>query len=136
MSYEPARPKYDFPFDGKVFSLLGTMEVVEAVETAFKESVIQVTIRTMDMGLIDASRLLSVILSANGHTEIAKKAKQVIYNAGLFSGSFTALKMHLYAFLNITLQPPELREGVAKKMGEITGGLASASHGDSTTSSA
>jgi hypothetical protein len=69
----------------------------------------------------------------------AREVFGVIFNKlGINSDAFTGLKVHLSCFLRIIIEPPELREEMAKRMGEITGKLTalSASHGESTSSSA
>jgi hypothetical protein len=136
MTYEPARPRYTLPFAGKDYDLVGTLDLIEAVETAMKEGIIQVGARVIDMGVTDAARLVAAMLSACGYDTKARDVGAEIYAMGIGSDKFMSLKIHLFAFINIMLQPPELREETAEKMGEITGKLPQASPGDSTKSSA
>lgn len=139
MTFEPARPRYTLPFAGKEYTLLGTMETIEAVELALKDGVLQIMARTMAMGATETAKLVSSVVSANGYDTITyRSAFEAIMGMGIHSEGFEALRMHLYAFLRIVIEPPELREEMAKRMGEITGKLhaLSASPGDSTSSSA
>lgn len=138
MGYEPARPRYVLPFAGEEYDVTGTLEVVEAVELAFKESILHVVARAMDMGVTDTARLLEAVLKVNGQKVTSRGiARVLVEEYGAASDRFDALRIHLYAFLRIMLEPPEAREQMATKMGEITGKLAAttASPGGSTRSS-
>lgn len=122
--FDQARPRHTLPFDGKEYDLVGTLEVVEAIEAAFREGIIQVAGRVMNMGLGDAAKLLVTVLTASGYTMKHREATATIFNKlGVHSPAFDALRMHLYAFLRVTLEPPELREAMAGKMGEFLGKL-------------
>jgi hypothetical protein len=135
-SFTPARPRYTLPFAGKDYDLIGTLEVIEAIEDAFREGVVKTTMRIMDMGVTETAKLAAAVCTACGHTLNAREAAGAIYDSGVNGPAFTALKIHLFAFLRTALEPPELREAMAKKMGEIVGKLAPASPGDNTKSSA
>lgn len=140
IGFEPARPRYVLPFAGKDYEVFGTMEVIEAIEHALKEGVLQVCVRVIEMGVTDTSRLLAAILLANGYSEMAPRAvAEAIHNKlGINSHAFTAIRIHLNCFLRIVLEPPELREEMAQRMGEVIGKLnaLSASPGENTSSSA
>lgn len=134
--FELARPRHTLPFDGNEYELIGTLEVVESVESAFRESIMQVTARVMEMGVTDTSKLLAASLTASGYATRARDVAKLIFDTcGVNSPEFDALRMHLYAFLRVTLEPPELREAMAEKMGEFLGKLPKASPGGSTKSS-
>jgi hypothetical protein len=138
-TFEPARPRYQFTFVGKEYTLLGTMETIEAVESALKEGILQITPRVVGMGAMDTAKLISALLVSNGYPDLGyRKVAQSLYELGINSDAFSALQIHLFAFLRIMIEPPELREMMAKRMGEVTGKLTelSASLGESTNDSA
>lgn len=120
--FDPARPRYTLPLAGTDYDLLGTLELVEAVEAAFREGVMHVAARTPEMGVTDAAKLLSACLTASGHKTTPRDAGNLILNTlGVKSDAFQLLRLHLFAFLRITMEPPELREQKAKDMGELIG---------------
>ena len=68
MGFEPARPRYTLPFAGKDYDLLGTMELIEAVEFALKRGITQITVDVMNgMPTHELVRVLSAVLTAGGH---------------------------------------------------------------------
>lgn len=138
MTLHPARPRHTLPLAGAEYDLLGTLEVVEAVEYALKDGVVQVTGRVVGMGLTDTARLLAAVLSANGHKLTARQAGQTLLDLGVGSEAFARVQLHLYAFLRVLLEPPELREAKATEMGELIGRMAAppASRGRRTRKSA
>lgn len=121
MSFDPARPRHTLPFGGEDHDLLGTLEVIEAVEFAMKEGVIQVAARVVEMGLTDTARLVSAVLTASGRRTTHPEAARVLMDLGVASEAFQAVKLHLYAFLRVALEPPEQREAMAARMGEVLG---------------
>ena len=125
MTLDPARPRYTLPLAGTEYDLLGTLAVVEAVESALQDGILRVTARCPDLGVTDAAKLLSAVLTACGRKTTPQDAGELILNTlGVNSDAFLALKLHLFAFLRITLEPPELREAKAKDMGELLAALA------------
>jgi hypothetical protein len=139
VTFEPARPRYTLPVAGKDYDLFGELAVVEAVEHALKDGVVQITARTLGMGVGDTAKLLAAVLTANGTPMTAKEAGAILFNdLGINSEAFQGLQIHLYAFLRIVLEPPEARERMAQRMGELTGELtaAPASPGGNTSKSA
>ncbi|MBP3955391.1 hypothetical protein J8F10_08870 [Gemmata sp. G18] len=122
--FEAARPRHTLPFAGTDYNLVGTLEMVEAVEAAFRESILQVASRVMSMGLNDTAKLVATLLTTAGYPTKTRDVADHIFTAlGVHSPAFDALRMHLYAFLRVTLEPPELREAMAIKMGELLGKL-------------
>jgi hypothetical protein len=123
MTFDPARPRYDLSFAGKEYELFGTLELVETIEHAFQDGIVQLTSRVAGMGVTDTAKLVSAVLRANGHKLTQKEAGEVIFNTiGVQSTEFGLLQLHLYAFLRMVLEPPEMREKKAKQMGEMIGG--------------
>ncbi|WP_152051829.1 hypothetical protein [Tautonia marina] len=138
-AFEPARPRYVLPFAGKDYELFGTMEVIEAIEFSMKESVLDVCFRVIDMGVTDTARVIAAILSASGHKDHSPRSvSQALMDMGVAGQAFTVLRAHISCFLQIILQPPELREETAKRMGEVMGKFdaRTASPGENTSSSA
>lgn len=138
MTFDPARPRYTLPFAGEEYELLGDLALVEALEYAMKDGIIQIAGKVIDMGVTDTSKLLSAILTSCGQKKSANEIGGIIFNLGVSSEAFQALKLHVYAFLRIVLEPPEAREKMAKKMGELLGewSVPSASPGKRTRKSA
>lgn len=138
MSFDPARPRYTLPLDGKEYELFGTMALIEAVEYALGRGVVQVAVDVMDvMSATDLAKLLSSVLTACDHKMTFAEAKELLWSKiGLRSDDCTLLRMHLYSFLTICLAPPEKRAEKAKNAGELFGKLPEASRGATTRSSA
>ena len=136
--FDPARPRHTLPFGGTDHDLVGTLEVIEAVEAVFREGISAVTARAVDMGVTEASKLVSALLTANGHKVTARQVGETIFGMGVNSDAFMLLKVNAYAFLRVALEPPELREKAAQKMGEWIGRYSAppASPGESTRNSA
>ncbi len=136
--FDPARPRHALPFAGADDDLVGTLEVIEAVAAAFREGVTTVAARAVDMGVTEASKLVSALLTANGYKVTARQVGEAVFDMGVNSDGFMLLKVNAYAFLRVALEPPELREAAAKKMGELIGRYSAppASPGGSTRSSA
>lgn len=135
MTFDPARPKYMLPFAGQEYELVGTLGLIEAVEFAFQEGIVRIAARTPDMGLTETAKLTAAVLGASGHKLTAAKVGEALFDAGVNSEAFMLLRLHLYAFLKIVMQPPELREGTAKQMGELLGKAGQPSRGKSTRKS-
>jgi len=135
VTFDPARPRYTLTLAGTDYDLVGTLGLIEAVEYAFQDGVIRVAARTPDMGLTETAKLAAAVLGASGHKLTAARVGETIFDAGVNSEAFTLLRLHLYAFLKIVMQPPELREGTAKQMGELLGNAATPSRGKSTRKS-
>ncbi len=116
------------------------MEVIESIEHTMKEGVLQVWMRIMDMGQMDTAKLLSAVLQANGHKAMTyREVSGIIHGKlGVNSTAFSTLHIHLNYFLRIALEPPELREEMAKRVGEAIGKLTAppASPGETTSNSA
>lgn len=138
MTFDAARPRYTLPLAGKEYELLGTMEMIEAIEHALGRGIIQVSHDVLDvLPSWELAKLLSVILAANGQRLTAQEAKDLLWNTvGLTGDANQLLRVHLYHFLAICLSPPEQREAKAKTAGELLGKLSKASLGENTSSSA
>ncbi len=138
MTFDPARPRYCLPLAGKDYELLGTMELIEAVEYAAQRGVLQVAIDVIeDMPSSGLARLLSAVLTACGTPLTPRAASDLLWNeVGLAGDANKLLRVHLYSFLSICLAPPEQREATAKKAGEKIGRLGAASPGGTTSNSA
>ena len=137
-SFEAARPRYKLPLAGEEFDLVGTMELVEAVEYALGRGVGYVAIEVIDvMPGWELAKLLSAVVTASGGKLSVPQAKNLLWDTvGLSGDANKLLRVHLYQFLAICLAPPEQREERANKAGELLGRLSEASRGGSTSSSA
>lgn len=137
MTFDPARPRHTLPFGGVDYDLVGSMELIEAVEYRLERPVGQVAVDVVNgMTGTDLCKLVSAVLTTCGHPTSPKQAGDVIWKAvGMTGEANTALRLHLYAFLSVCLAPPEHREKKAHDMGELIGG-ASASPGGPTRKSA
>ena len=135
--FETARPRYALPLAGKVYELMGTFGMIEAVEYAMKDYVGNVALNVMrDMGMADLAKLLSAILTACDHKTTQAEAGQMIWqHVGATGEENDMLRFHLYAFICICIAPPAQREKRAEEMGELLGKF-TASRGDSTDKSA
>lgn len=137
MTYEAARPRYTLPLAGKDYELIGTFELIEAVEHTLKEGIFQVAFRVMEMGVADTARLLAAIVTSSGGKLTAGEAGAILFNdVGLGSDGFVLVKLHLNAFMNILFSSPADREEKARRQGEAIGkwsGATSASPGSSTS---
>jgi hypothetical protein len=138
MNFDPARPRYTFPFAGTDYDLLGTMELIEAVEFALKRGITQITVDVMNgMPTHELVRVLSAVLTAGGHkTPPAEVADTLWSKVGVGGEENQLLRIHLYSFLSICLAAPEKREARAKAAGELIGKLPKASPGENSSNSA
>jgi len=138
VAFDPARPRYTLPLAGAEYDLLGTMELIEAVEFALQRGVTQVAIDVMgDMPSWELAKLLSATLTTSGHPLTPKAAKDLLWEkVGLAGDANQLLRVHLYSFLTICLAPPEKREAKANDVGELLGKLSKASPGETTSNSA
>lgn len=138
MTFDPARPRYTLPFAGKEYDLLGTFELIEAVETALKLEITKAAVDVVrEMTAHDLAKLVSAVLTASGTPLTAKEAGAALWNEiGLAGDDNTLLRLHLYAFLTICLAKPGRRAEKAKEMGELIGELRAASRGATTSASA
>lgn len=120
--FDPARPRYTLDFAGKEYELLGTLELVEAVEYAFKEGIGQVAARSVSMGLTETAKLLATVLTACGHKAQPREVAETLFNeVGVRTDAFGLVQLRLYSFLNVLLEPPESRQRRAEEMGELIG---------------
>lgn len=131
MTFDAARPRYTLPLPGREVELIGTMELIEAVEYALKRGAVQVAVEVVEgMTSMELARLLAAILTACGHKMSVTEASGLLWSEiGLSGDSNQILRLHLYSFLSICLAPPEQREAKAKNAGELMGKLQSASPG-------
>ncbi|WP_020474243.1 hypothetical protein [Zavarzinella formosa] len=134
MTFDLARPRYTLPLGDKTHELIGTMEMIEAVEYALKKGASEITVEVVNgMPSHELARLLAAILTACGEkTTPARMADLLWTEIGIAGAANTTLRMHLYAFLGICLAPPLDREKRAGEMGELLGKLGGASPGKAT----
>lgn len=139
MTFDPARPRYTLPF-GKDYDLIGTFEMIEAIEWAMKKPVGETLLAVVNgMETFNLAKLIAAMLTANKHEMTAKQAADVIWNEiGITGEDNDKLRLHLYSFLSICLAPPKERESKAKEVGELMGSLnaETASRGENTKKSA
>lgn len=119
MTFEPARPRYTLPVGGKDFDLLGTFEVIEAAENALQKPIQRLTAEILDSSFTDTSKLLAAVLTACGHKTSRSEAAGMLFELGLDSEAYVMVKLHLSAFFQIALSPPEAREQKANEVGEM-----------------
>lgn len=120
--YDPARPRHTLRLDGVDYELVGTFGLVEAVEHALQDGIIQVATRVVDMGLSDTAKLIAAMLQANGHRTTHREVGETLFDrVGVDSREFALLKVELYSFLRILLKKPSDREEAARSMGEMLG---------------
>ncbi|WP_337187597.1 hypothetical protein [Phenylobacterium sp.] len=140
MAFDPAKPRHALPLAGETYELIGSFELIEAVEYAMKEGVGKIAVSVVDgMPSHDLARLLSAIMTASGHKLSQKEAADILWNdVGLSGDENNLLRLHLYSFLKICLSRPADREATAKEMGEMLGELKAlaASPGKTTSDSA
>lgn len=138
MTFEPARPRYTLPFAGKDYELLGTFELIEAVEYAAKDHIGKVAVRLVNgMQGGEFASVLVAILHKSGHRLSAEEVKGLLWErVGLTGEAYDLLCLHLYSFLSICLAPPGNREKATQTAGELFGKLKAASPGNSTEESA
>ncbi|WP_020469728.1 hypothetical protein [Zavarzinella formosa] len=139
MTFDPARPRHTLKLADREYELLGTFEVIEAVEWAMKEPLGQVVVSLVNgLASVPLARLLSAVLTACGHPLGAKEAGAILWNdIGLSGEAYDTLRLNLYAFLTVCLAPPAGREARANEVGEMLGRLARpVSRGKTTSGSA
>jgi len=138
VAFDPARPRYTLPLAGADYDLLGTMELIEAVEYSLGRGVSQVAIHVIEeMPSGELAKLLAAVLTACGHKLSFGEARRLLWDiVGLTGDDNKMLRLHLYSFLAICLAPPEQREKKAKDVGELLGKLPTASPGETTSNSA
>lgn len=136
MTFDPARPRYTLPLAGREYDLVGTMELIEAVEYALKRGVTQAAVDAAgEMPSGELAKLLSAVLSASGHPLTPADARALLWEkVGLAGDANQLLRVHLYSFLSVCLAPPEQREAKKAAAGELLGRLGSP--GGTTSSSA
>lgn len=132
MTYDLARPRYTLPLAGKTYELLGTFELIEAVEYALKQGIVVVAVEVVrDMTSTNLAKLLSAILTASDQQMDATAAGDLLWSkVGLVGEGNALLRLHLYAFLSICLSAPPDREAKATEMGELIGNLTTDSLGE------
>lgn len=138
MAFDPARPRYTLPLAGKDYELLGTFELIEAVENATGMGIVSATVALInDMPTGTLAKLLAAVLNVSGHKTTTTESREILWNhVGITGDDNTRLRLHLYSFLNICLANPDEREAKAKTAGELMGKLKPASRGKNTKSSA
>jgi hypothetical protein len=121
-AFDPARPRLSVKVAGQEYDLLGTLELVEAAELAMKDGIVQIAGRLVEMGVTDVSTLLAAMLRSCGHQVSTKEiGRFILDDLGAGSEEFVFMKMQLFGFLRVLLEPPSGREKVAKQMGEMLG---------------
>lgn len=139
MSFDPARPRYTLPF-GKDYELIGTLQVIESIEWAMKDAIVNVMINLVNnMQTNELTKLIAALLTSCGHATDANQVADTIWqDIGLVGEANVKLRMHIYSFLAICVAPPSEREKRAKKAGEMMGSLTEekASLGENTKKSA
>jgi hypothetical protein len=138
MTFDPARPRYTLPFAGADYDLLGTMELIEAVEYSLKRGITQITVDVMNgMPTHELIRVLSAVFTTGGYKLTPAEVGDALWSkVGVGGEDNQLLRIHLYSFLSICLAAPEKREARAKAAGELIGKLPKASPGESSSSSA
>ena len=135
MTYDPVKPRYTLPFDGKDYELLGTFELIEAAEAALQTDILKIGSEVIDMPVGKSARLMAALLTASGHKVTALEiGRTLTEKLGVTSEAYALIKIHLYAAIRIFVAPPADREAVAKEMGELIGKLP-ASPGESIRNS-
>jgi hypothetical protein len=120
MTYDPLQPRYVLPFAGRDYDLLGTFAMLEAIETALKDNVLRVMVRTTNMPVSDLKKLVHAVLSSNGYANTQAEIAEALFNkVGIGTDDYAVLTMHLYAFLRIVLARPDNREEVHIEMGKL-----------------
>jgi hypothetical protein len=137
MAFDAARPRYTLPLAGKDYALLGTMDLIEAVESALQKGFVQITLTVMtELSTSELVRLLSAILTASGNNMSVREVSALLWErVGVAGDNNRLLRAHLYCFMSICLAPPEKREEKAKTAGELIGKLET-SRGSNTSDSA
>ncbi len=137
MTYTPSRPIYPIPFNGSVYEVEGTFECIEAVERAFKESFAVLMVKAVDgFPISDMAKLLHAILSSNGERLTIPEVGTALLELGVASPAYTALALHVHAFMRLSLSPPADREQVRKDMGEMIGKAVTPSPGETSNNTA
>src|SRR5262249_11867564 len=110
MTYDMARPRYTLPLAGKEHELIGSFELIEAVEDAMKDSILNVMVKAIDMPVSDTAKLLAAILTACGEKASVTEIGGLLWNMGAATDEFAILRLHLHAFLRICIARPADRE--------------------------
>ena len=135
MAFDAAKPRYTLPLGGEEYELVGSFEMIEAVEYALKENILGVTMRAIEMPATDVAKVLRAVLATNGREMSEREINGVLWEMGVGTDEFTVLRLHLHAFFRICIARPSEREGAAKKMGELLGKWSPASPGETTSDS-
>lgn len=126
-------PDYPFTLCGREFTLDGTFATLKAVQHAFREDLLAVQARVLDMRQDEVALLLATGCQA----EAEEVGTWVLDAVGLTGPEYRLLKGHLMAWLLVAITPRREREGQRRKLGELLGRLTAppASPGGSTRSS-
>lgn len=137
MTFDPQKPKYTLSFNEKHYELEGSFALIEAVESALKDSFLKLAVRTVNgMPASEFARLLSTILRFADEKLTPQQVGEILWNQiGVGSDEYTALTLHIYSFMSICVAKPSERKEVARKAGELLGKI-HASPGSGTDASA
>lgn len=123
MTFDPQKPRYTLPFNGKEYELEGSFGLIEAAEYALKDNIISISMKATSMQVSQMSRLLYAILTHCGHKISHDEISETIFNKiGIAGDGYPMLCLHVHAFLRITIVPPSQREEAAKRVGELLKG--------------
>lgn len=135
MAFDAAKPRYTLPLGGEEYELVGSFEMIEAVEYVLKENILAVTMRIIDMPANEVAKVLRAVLATNGRDMSPREVNGLLWEVGLGTDEFTVLRLHLHAFFRICIARPSEREEAAKKMGELIGKWTPTSPGETTSDS-
>lgn len=126
-------PDYSFALAGREFALDGSFTTLKAVQHAFKEDLLAVQARVLEMRQDEIALLLATACGAKEQDTGAWLLDEV----GVTGPEYQLLRGHLMAWLLVAMTPKREREGQKQKMGELIGKLEQlpASLGESTRNS-
>jgi hypothetical protein len=142
MTYQPSQARYTLPFNGRDYEVHGSFQLISDIEYAFKENIITITTRSIDMQVRELARLLRIMIASTGNQLSEKEIGDALFEVGVGSDGYTLAAIHAHAALRIFIAKPVDREEVRGNMGELLGKLTKlaqtleASHGTNTSKSA
>lgn len=136
MSYESAQPRMTLEFAGKSYDVTATFALIDQIEWALKDNIINVTMRALDLPTRDMAKIIACMINSTGEKMTEAQAGEKIFELGIASSEYAALSIQILALLRIALVKPSEREATKDEMGKLMGKLKEASLGANTEKSA
>lgn len=138
MTFNAAKPRYSLPFGDKQYDIVGDFALIEAIEYAMQDSIVNLMVSCLDMPVSKMAKLIHTVVKSTGESLTQTKINDTLWNEiGISTTEYQILCLHLHTLLKIIVAKPAERSEVANKMGELMGelNLIEASPGKTTSAS-